>query len=362
MTNSDHPSAAIVPARPFIAKALGNIAQSEADTQVIEEIWSPWINGGQAYFDLVLKADREITIGLWAFYLQVIIYYWNRGTKPVAAHLHRIRQAYPSRGDLRANDLLDGAAIALQRLAEFEEAASEIQVRDLSVGLVKSLRELAVAAEIVGDNDVAYDLIAVCLDVPCDDIALLEGTAKDGIRLATDARRLHQIAFCKAALARAIAPEADRQPHRRVEVFENCEAAIELLFQTSGKTRTAGAHLVGTVVSGRDYLERLVPQLWFLLPEEERQPQMSIERAPQWPDRVSNKTWEVWCRGLSNILDAFSWDAERETARLSLKPPHFAATAQTDWTTWTLDHPAYRSAVPHHHSLERLTSMATYWC
>lgn len=211
-----------------VAKAIRNIIVTEDDRRVLDEVLNaPGAPTGEGFFPLLSKSGHEITPGLWVVFLDRIIHNWDDGAADTAVTLPYLREIHPSPANDEVNALLDAAASALESLGwdDYRDQPGESQERS-HAGPAKALYDLAMATERIGDPDNAYDLTALALDLGGEQDELLVEVARYALRLAESANRVHQIAFCRTALARTLAANADTHPERRLEVFDHCEAAI----------------------------------------------------------------------------------------------------------------------------------------
>ena len=112
--------------------------------------------------------------------------------------------------------------------------------------------------------------------------------------------------------------------------------------------------MLENVVIQREYLNKLAVLLFPFLSEDQRPEGLSdVLGSERWPERVSTQPFKEWISELRPLLAAQARDIEIDRARLELEPPPPSERAYADWTDLTVDHPAYRRAVPHLHSFLR---------
>jgi len=336
-----------------VASALASIPITKADETVlgqVEEIGRK--TQERSFFQLVLDSKSDVTPGLWALFLLMLGREWDEQTKGLAVVLPELRRMYPSPGDRAANELLDAAAAALESLGwvGYHQKHEAIQPCEL----LSRFHRLATATEALGNADTAYDLLAAALDLGSPEGPLRENVARHAIKLALAAGKMHQVAVCSASLSEAIARAADADSQRRLEAFDSCERTIEWLSLTPQPFRQMAAGLLRDVIRPRDYLQTLSIQLFFFLPEEQLLKELKKTLGTEkWPERISTVPFDDWIANSKALWNAQIWDQELDKARLALETAAAAKSAHADWTKWTLEHPAYRRAVPHLRSFLR---------
>jgi hypothetical protein len=308
----------------------------------------------QSFFQRLLANGSVVTQGLWAFYLLASTREWTDKEKEIAVAFPSLRELYPSPGDTFANELLDAAAESFEDLAwvGYDSGdGSEDENSELADKLSKGFYRLALATEKVGDAGRAYDLAAIAMSFNGGDLPFRESIARYGLGHAVTA---DQIALFSSRVASVISEAADQASERRLEAFDACERAIELLAFGSGPIRTEAAQVLRSVIEPRQYLRLLLLPVYFFLPDSER-PEGVFEAfgADYWPERISREPLAEWTNRVRVLWNAQRWDLELEKARLVLEGEVAGRGAQADWTTWMIDHPAYRRVVPHHRSFLR---------
>jgi hypothetical protein len=346
-----------------VGRALEMIPISDADHLALEKI-ADAISPGQNKFFFTIANDNNIPItpGLWTFYMSLIASRWGDKEQETAVTLPTLRELYRESADPKATELLDGAAEALEALswlAYGDEKEVELN-EDRPFGLVRgqeltaSFFRLAKASELLGDADIAYDLAALALDLGVTTGDLREQVARYALSLGLTAGRMHQVAVISAEVAASVASAADTAIERRLEAFDCCETALERLSLAPEGFREIAARRLAEIVRERIYLRSLLPPIFsFLPPEEQPSGLTDILGFTEWPERVSAKARQEWVASLNAILQAQFWDLEVEKARLALEPAPKSDKSHADWTALTIDHAAYRRAVPQHRSFLR---------
>lgn len=338
-----------------IDRALTVISITDADKAAFARVMDmdATTAEGKSFFACAVANRVEITPEIWALYLRLLIHNWSEQAQDHAVMLPLLRQWYPSSGDQATNELLDRAIEALESLSwagyKPQQAAGRPE------NLMERFFHLAIAVERLGNADTAFNLAALALDLGADQSRIREEVVRYALALAVAAERMHQVAFCSALLASVVAAAADTDTKRQLEAFDCCEIAVERLALAPEDFREQPGRLLMEVILPRKYLGTLLVQLSFFLPQDQRPAELAelseVLGSEEWPERVSKQLWQNWVAHLKPLWNAQAWDIEIDKARLALEPPPPRSVgAQADWTALTVDHPAYRRAVPHSQS------------
>jgi hypothetical protein len=345
-----------------VAAAVGHgVPVNESDLAVLDVLdHTPQGAGQCSFFEVVDASSHPLTSGLWSFYLQSLAYRWDEAAiQDHAVVLPTLRSMHPVRGDRRFDALLDQGAEALACLAwvlydDEDEDEDEDEGAAHQSELMDAMYRLAATMKQCGNVDLAYDLAVLALDFGPGHGAPFEEIARFACELGIAAGKTHQVAMCSAALAIAAAIDADTHPARQLEAFDLCETALERIAGSNEPYRTQAASALASNVVPRGYLHTLLPPLLSFLPPD---PRSAALREPlgehAWPVRVSTQPLDQWLQDLAGRIAAQRWEVEIDKARLSLEAPIAADQVVADWTHWTVDHPAYRRAVPHSRSVLR---------
>jgi hypothetical protein len=112
--------------------------------------------------------------------------------------------------------------------------------------------------------------------------------------------------------------------------------------------------LLLNVAAQRDYLSLFLPPLDSFLPQEERAKGLiDALGLESWPDRISTLPLEKWLNKEGVSQTAQFWEMNIDLKRLTLVQKLSSVSATNNWTSWIIDHPAYRGAVPHNSSFVR---------
>lgn len=338
-------------------RSIGDALRVLAITKADYDAFAKLIRGSQrarhgSYFDFAAAKGKPLTPQMWAIYLLTFVGNWHEATREVAAGLVARRQKYRTGSNSVPDQLLDAAAAALASLSEVT-TRSFVGGR-LSEEFMLSFFQLAKATEQAGNADIAYNLMTVAVDFGPEPSAMREQVVSYALGLALAANRPHQIAVCSARLASVITAAADADPRRRLEAFDCFETAFERLRLAPANIRAMAARLLLDVARKRDYLSTFMPPLYSFFPQEEQPDGLGdVPTAWNWPDRVSALPSQEWYDQERTSHAVQTWEMQFDLARLKLEPKASKASATTDWTSWRVDHPAYRRAVPHSFSFLR---------
>lgn len=343
-----------------IRECLAAIPWSEEDKSTVKRLSDALPEDGSlSVFQVAHVHQIALTSAIWIAFLLGLTEDWSAQAQDTAVLVPDLRQLYPSQGEPSLERLIDRVADALCALGwaglEQEEGQEEGEEEGSPAALLKAFYELARVLEDRDDVDKAYDMDGLALELGPDSGDDRETVARHALNLAINAGRTHQIAVCSASLGETIAIAADTLPKRRLEAFTACEIAIERLAAAPKFFQGLAAELIVRAVAPRDYLRKLeIPALWYL-PENQRPPDLPVAGLgfDRWPERVSAIARDDWLKGMEGLWTAQAWDMELDKARQVLEPPLAVTSFQADWVAWTIDHPAYRHAVPHNRSFLR---------
>lgn len=194
-----------------------------------------------------------------------------------------------------------------------------------------------------------YDLVTLALALEPDEEEMREEILRYALALAVDADKIDEIFVCSAHLAAQIAFSADISTRRKIEAFDTCEIAIERLALAQGRSSEIAIELLWKIIHEREYMEKLRLPLYALLPAS-KQPDgfADLFGNKKWPERISTRPYNNWIEDLFRLQEERAWEMELEKARFVLEQPPRPDAALTDWMLCTVNHPAYRRAVPHH--------------
>ena len=336
-----------------VGAIVAGIPTTEADKAALDRLFTIAEKTKQgSLLELAASSNEPITPGIWAMYILLVLHDWNEQAKGLAVVLPDLRQIYPSNGEDGENEVLDLAAEVVESLGWADDPSEDEDGSPEEV--MTRLDRLALALEKQGNSDMAYDLVAAALALGPDQGPPREQAARHGIRLGLAAGRMHQVSMCSAYLAKAVANAADSDKQRRLEAFDCCERTMEWLALTQAPFQTIIAEVLSEVTAARDYLKTLRIPLYFFF-SKEKIPKELVEAvgAGSWPRRISTVPRETWTRETGARIKALIWEHEVENARLALEAAASSGSASADWTAWTIEHPAYRRAVPHLRSFLR---------
>lgn len=337
-----------------IRRGLAAVPRSADEEALIDKLAALMPEDGyQGIFDVFAAHDIALTPIVWIELILALTAEWNERGQDNAVALPDLRELYPSHGEPLLESLIDKASAALCALgwAAYKEREDE----GSPAALMSSFHGLALAFEALDNVDKAYDMDAMGLQLGPGEGVEREKVLRHSLALAIDAGRMHQIAICSAALGETIAAAADQLPARRLEAFTACEIALERLALTPKPFQQLAAEVLMRTVLRRDYLEKLrLPVFWFL-PESARPKELPLAELPldRWPERISRESREGWLKGFNSLSAAQTWDWQLDKARLALEPEPVVSSFEADWFAWTIDHPAYRRAIPHNQSFLR---------
>jgi len=341
-------------AAAVVARAVAHcVPVDDADLKAIDEIdpSSPE-DQKRPFFERITCRGNAVTPGIWSFLLQGTGHRWQGPEQDFAVLLPSLRIVHPAAGNHAFNDVLDQGAQALACLGWILYGGDD---QETHLGdAMEALYRLALTVKDAGNPSLAYDLAALALDVGPGFGAVCEQLAHFAIQLGLDAGKLDQVAMASAALAIAVAFDADTNPARQLEAFDFCETAVERIAGSPEPCRAMAASWLASALRQHAYLHTLLPPLvGFMAPD--KQPAELREQLGNkpWPQRVSEVPWSEWQGELAARLTAQSWDGIADAARLALEQQDAADQVVADWTHWTVDHHAYRRAVPHMRSFLR---------
>lgn len=284
----------------------------------------------------------ELTDGIWSVLALSVIASDSHGPERLI-HLHDRWLAEPSPGS--TSNLLEAAIEAAGEAGYASQAEGSND--DLATAMLGLARALAEA----GHEDEAYNSVAVAIEL-ADNPHLRKQTAAYGLELGLKARRSHQSAACSAAFAIAAIEIADSDPSLRLEAFDAVERALEYVAAADPPFRAPPAHALGREAEKRPYLRTLVPGILYQLDDHPGRPKL-LEIIPSWPPRITRDDPSQQGPRITEIMKLSPWLEEIDSRRRDLETSSPAAHARIDWIRWTLDHPAYRHAVPHSRSFFR---------
>jgi hypothetical protein len=285
----------------------------------------------------------EMTDGVWAILLRVIIrdHAEERPEQLIGFHKHwaQAAEADPS-GPLVAASVKAGHAAGYASI--MEEAGNDLA--EAMVALAEALLES-------GHEDQAYNSAGLAADV-AEEPHLRRRAATLGLELGLKAQRSHQVAFCSVVAATATVELADRDPDLRLEAFDAVERALEHAAAADPQYRDMAAKMLLKGVHDKPYLRALIPGITYQIDGHPLRSKL-MEVVPSWPPRITRDGIEEQAKRFTEIARLASWLTEIDSRRLDLQTASTGAHAKIDWIRWTLDHPAYRHAVPHSRSFFR---------
>lgn len=251
----------------------------------------------------------------------------------------------------RCDEIWDRAADVLAMAAPQDSRAGENVTTE---ALITALHSFAQALHKDGASGHAGDVALFVLEVePCHG-PIHEAVARLALDIARDSGEIHLIALCRGKLAAAVVRAADTDDERRLEAFDLCESSIEHFLRAPKQYHPLLAQILGPLIDARPYLRKLLVPLFTLMPDSHCPAEIrSVLNGRQWPERVTAQSQEDWLEGVPDRIVALGWDEEIDRDRLALERMAASGHAMADWTDWTVDHPAYRRAVPHGRSIFR---------
>lgn len=340
-SNTDLPAIAV---SQTVTALEATIPLSDADMRALDQMArQPIGSGGELFFYALQQVPHPATPGIWTVYLRLHANFWNEPEwRREALLLPQLRREQRA-GDDDLEALLDAAAETIAGLATSGDEGKD----EPRAPIGASLTRLARGVDGQGQPELAYNLSALALDLGDDQDESYEEVARCALSLALDAGKSHQIAMCSTALAKAIVCAADAQAERRLEAFDACESALERIMQVSEPYSRAAAHQLAPLLNERPYLRHLLIPLLHHFPGGHLDQLRQEIQADSWPPRIAKVPEMEWKQTLQTRLAVQRWEWEIEKARFALEKPSPTTTVYADWVDWTVDHPAYRRAVPH---------------
>lgn len=337
----------------FLTYALPRVAPvSATDTGLIDRLLAAQVpSTAEHFFDELARHGATPTAGLWSFYLQMFVLHWAMPPcRDLASLLPIYRGRYRTEPASACDPFLDAVAASFDALADLDNDDCPAHRLAACAAFDRAAR----AAAAMRHEDAAYDLATGGLLFDDGTSLAYEDTARFALSLAVRAGNHNQIAVSNVFLARAIARAADIDAGRRLEAFDACEAALERITQTVEPFSTNTAEQLAAVIEapGRNYLDTLRLPLIPYLQDMDRESLRALLQAEQWPQRVERRSREAWLAGLHARRSAQRWETDIENARFALEPS-LSGPLYADWIDWTVEHPAYRRAVPHGDSFLR---------
>jgi hypothetical protein len=226
--------------------------------------------------------------------------------------------------------------------------------------LCQRVLRLATAAEDCGATDDAYDLATATVDISLPGGAGIEALSTFMARNAARNGRAHQIAASKLILARAILSDPKGATERQAEVFDAVEGSLEALKLARLKFQEAFRMPLWEACQEHPFLTVLQPLAASQFPADKRTPEwnQAFGRG-SWPSRVTRVATDNWAQSLVRSA-AVHTDFVIDAKRVALDSPATKESATSDWTDWTIDHPAFRGCIPYRSSILKDASFGTH--
>ena len=343
----------------FIREALSFLASGPSascvdpdDEALVDRIGAIGKETGKPFFLAALDAKITCTPGVWLIYLAIITHRW--ADSAVRAQLDAIalfRENIPRAGGKKQNELVDGVIEALLALQSARDVVPpEITLRTILARLLRC----AGAVEQCEAPEQAYDIAAGALFLAPAVGPEVEELARFACSNAVHAGRYHQVAFAKAAFAVAAAGAALEAPQRRLEAFDAAEETIEALFLVSPPLRPRCVHdkFWPTLRSNQYLRSLLVPLACAVEPPSGHDNYAALLGQTPWPERFSATLTPDWIEAV-RTGQAATWGLKIDDQRFALDTRRLMSAASTDWLALTVEHNAYRGAVPHNQSFLR---------
>lgn len=336
-----------------IGHGLRVVTTTEHDAAALRDLVRGSQQAGQlSYMEFAIAEGKPLTPAMWAIYLRRFVEEWELVNCELADSLPGKWQKYAEKGESLAHGVTDAATAALAALLGTDRDA--VVAGRSSEAVMLSFHQLARLVEEAGQPDIAFNLMAVAIEVGPIGSTEHEGVVRYGLQLATAADRPHQIAACSAHLALTLAHAADQVPERRLAAFDAVEAAFERLRLAPASMQQMVSRMLLQAVGEREYLAAFTAPLAMFDPADRAHGHFAnLLKSNSWPDRISNVLQHDWSAPDGSAQIARHHEMAFDLARLALAPLQQVASVGTDWMTGTFEHPAYRRCVPHNHSFLR---------
>jgi hypothetical protein len=325
---------AVIPLEASDARALESLAGSGTQGNFLEAL-----------------VRSALTPGMRSYCLRLICHNWHGETALNALLLPQLGWKNPATPRHAFDGLLNRAGDVLTAAGRLAARADD---PSLTEALARTLLAFSQELRDHGAGRPAADVALLVLDLEPVQGRIHETAARLALDLARDSGKIGLVALCRGKLAAAVVRAADTDSGRRLEAFSLCEAAVEHFLRAPVQDHHFLASILGPVVETRPYLRKFLVPLFTLLPDPDCPAEIrSVLHHRTWPARITEQSREAWLEAIPDRGLALDWDEEIDRDRLELERSAASAHAMADWTDWTVDHPAYRRAVPHGSSIFR---------
>ncbi|MEO3475543.1 hypothetical protein AAFN86_27065 [Roseomonas sp. CAU 1739] len=319
-----------------VADAVSSIVASQEDIAAVEDLLAQSSEARR-------RRISSLSAGAWAIIARAV---GRAGPQPTAGlWAATFVAAVPnSSSDLH----LVGAALAAFALLSEADATSD-------AAAARCISHMVAPTEAQGRSDLAYDLVAIALELASDDPTERLGLAQRGLALGQAAGKAHQAAACATEAALCLAQLAAVDPGRRLAAFDATDLAVEWILASDMPFREIfGDRLATGLREPANAGLRILGDL--MMPHLNPQAKAEVEaqqRGYPWPRRVEVAPRERMPEYVLGQLGPMTCDIEVYRQRLALLPSATRRNPTADWVDWTLAHPGYLQAVPHNHSFLR---------
>jgi len=313
---------------------------------------------GKNLFDVAILEEIPMTTRLIAMIVQMQIYHWAKGkggTFQIASIVETMWPETISREAGYEARILNHSLYTLEGLAHLQDTGEYSHEEMLKV--TKNLYDLS---QLMFE----HDKIEIALACAASGVNISFGLkssereiiAASALKIAHQSKEKDVAALRAFQYAEILIRIADEDPFRQVDAFDAFELSARLL-PDNFEFRKQITHRLRQWMTERPYLLVHSLTLWLSLPKKERWDLpdevdltgLSAAIQPFW-----NGTWQAWLEHHEYIS---AWTQQVENQRLALQKVLEDHTAVTNWSTWTIDHPALRRAIPHSTSILRETNL-----
>ena len=288
--------------------------------------------------------DGSVTPGAWGLCISVVIAGWRKSgaAAPGAIVLPVLLRQFPVASDPQAASLV-GHVVECLFLLHWEVSGELEDDRDAVVEVLNQIADRMAQLSRVG---VAANLSINAAMLGRPGRLSTEVAARNALKRASESANLSQTTWGNVLLAITIVAASAAEVQRRGEAVDAVEQAIDALGRTTQPPRREFAMLLYRALSRDPAFEAASRVIAPFMAAGE-------VSALAWQRRVQRIDPAALIERIRSMYGPASPWFAFDDERASLIAVRASGHAQADWTHWTVDHPAYRSVIPHRRSFLR---------